>query len=358
MSVVIIPAYKPDETLVTITDQLWVYGCRMVVVDDGSGEEYQEIFDRVRDICVVLRHPENRGKGAAVKTALAYVGNELWDSGPVGIMDCDGQHLPEDMRRLLEFAGTHRRALALGVRRVGAEMPLRSRVGNTVTRKVFRLASGVKVSDTQTGLRAFDAEMISDLLSVKGERYEYEMNVLLTFAKKGIPIEEVPVRTIYRDRNNSNSHFRSFVDSMRIYKDILKFTASSISGFVLDYLLFSLLMLLMPHIAVYTLTANIAARAVSAFYNYNMNCRFVFHTRREAKTAIRYFALAGFILLMNSLILGMFTQVFHLSVYPAKLLAESVLFIFSWVIQKFVVFRRENLGHPIMHAHSGGKVEV
>lgn len=341
MSVVIIPAYKPDETLVTITDQLWAYGCQMVVVDDGSGEEYQKVFDKVRDICIVLHYSENRGKGAAIKTALTYIKNELWDSGLVGIMDCDGQHLPEDMMKLLEFAGAHRKALVLGVRTVGAEMPLKSRLGNKITRMIFRLVSGVKVSDTQTGLRVFDAEMIQKLLSVEGERYEYEMNVLMTLAKKKIPIEEVPIRTIYRDENNSNSHFRSFVDSVRIYRDILKFTFSSLASFLLDYVLFSLMMFFMPHTAVYTFLANIAARAVSAFYNYSMNCRFVFHTKRKAKTAAHYFALAGFILIMNNLILGMFTQVFHLSVYPAKLLTECILFIFSWLIQKFVIFRKE-----------------
>lgn len=346
MPVVIIPAYKPDKTLITITDQLWAYGCQMIVVDDGSGKEYQQIFDAVRDICIVLKHSKNRGKGAAIKTALTYIKNELWDSGLIGIMDCDGQHLPEDMMKLLEFAGAHRKALVLGVRTVGAEMPLKSRLGNKITRMIFRLVSGVKVSDTQTGLRAFDAEMIPDMLSVEGERYEYEMNVLMALAKAKIPIEEVPIRTIYRDKNNSNSHFRSFVDSTRIYKDILKFTFSSFSSFVLDYLLFSLLMLFMPNAAVYTLLANIVARAVSAYYNYSMNCRFVFHLKREAKTAVHYFALAGFILFMNNLILGAFVQVFHVSVYPAKLLTECILFVSSWLIQKFVIFRKEGNSEP------------
>ncbi|MDO4340954.1 MAG: glycosyltransferase, partial [Eubacteriales bacterium] len=125
----IIPAYKPDETLVTITDQLWGYGCRIVVVDDGSGEEYQKVFDKISDICIILKHSENRGKGAAIKTALTYVKEELtqediirgirpekeklpqgnttmaiqsgqeesWDGYVIGVMDCDGQHLPEDM---------------------------------------------------------------------------------------------------------------------------------------------------------------------------------------------------------------------------------------------------------------------
>lgn len=343
MSVVIIPAYKPDKTLVTITDQLWTYGCQIVVVDDGSGEEYQQIFDKVRDICIVLKHSENRGKGAAIKTALRYIKEEVWDSSLIGIMDCDGQHLPEDMLKLLEAARMHRKTLVLGVREVGKEMPLKSRLGNQITRTVFKIVSGAKVSDTQTGLRAFDAEMIPDLLSVEGERYEYEMNVLMTCAKAKIPIREVPISTIYLDQNNSNSHFRSFADSARIYKDILKFTFSSFSSFVLDYMLFSSLMLFVPHTAVCTLLANIAARTVSAFYNYSMNCRFVFHTKRKVKTAVHYFALAGFILVMNNLILEMFTQVFQISVYLAKLLTECILFIFSWLIQKFMIFRKEKI---------------
>lgn len=341
MSVVIIPAYKPDQTLVTITDRLWGYGCQIIVIDDGSGEEYHTVFDKVRDICIVLSHSKNRGKGAAIKTALTYIKNEMWDSGPVGIMDCDGQHLPEDMMKLLEAAGAHKKTLVLGVREVGKEMPLKSRLGNQITRAVFKIVSGTKVSDTQTGLRAFDAELISDLLSIEGERYEYEMNVLMKCAKAKILIEEVPIHTIYRDKNNSNSHFRSFADSARIYKDILKFTFSSFSSFVLDYLLFSLLLFFMPHTAVNTLLANMTARVVSAFYNYSMNCRFVFHTKRKVKTAVHYFALAGCILLLNNLILEMLTQVFHMSVYPAKLLTECILFVFSWLIQKFVIFRKE-----------------
>lgn len=343
MSVVIIPAYRPDQSLVTITDQLWAYGCRMIVVDDGSGEEYRKVFDMVRDVCIVLHHEKNRGKGAAVKTALSYIKDEVWDSGLVGIMDCDGQHLPGDMMKLLEFAGAHRKALVLGVRSVGAEMPLKSRLGNQITRMVFKLASGVSVSDTQTGLRAFDADLIPVLLSVEGERYEYEMNVLMTCAKQNIPIEEVPIHTIYRDKKNSNSHFRKVRDSIRIYKDILKFTCSSLSSFVLDYLLFSLLLFLVPHTAALVLLANITARAVSAFYNYSMNCRFVFHTKQRAKTAVGYFALAGFLLIMNNLVLGMLTQAFHLSVYPAKLLTECVLFAFSWLMQRLVIFRKKNV---------------
>lgn len=341
MSVVIIPAYKPDQTLKPITDKLWEYGCRIIVVDDGSGEEYQQVFDQIGDICIVLRHRENRGKGAAIKTALSYIKQEIWGNETIGIMDCDGQHLPEDMMKLLQFAGAHRKALVLGVRTVGKEMPFKSRAGNLITRMVYRLVSGVKVSDTQTGLRAFDSALTQEFLSVEGERYEYEMNVLMACAKAKIPIEEVQISTIYRDKDNSNSHFHIFRDSVRIYKEILKFTLSSLSSFLLDYLLFTLLMLFLPHTAVDILLANIAARVFSAFYNYGVNCRFVFHTAHRIEGAAGYFALAGFILGVNNLLLELFTQVLHLPVHPAKLLTECLLFLISWLIQKHIIFRKE-----------------
>ncbi|MDO4260942.1 MAG: bifunctional glycosyltransferase family 2/GtrA family protein [Eubacteriales bacterium] len=339
-STVIIPAYKPDEALIKITDALWSIGCRIIVVDDGSGEEYLPVFDRVSDVCLILRHPENRGKGAAIKTALTCLWDDPHVSGPIGIMDCDGQHLPEDMLRLLRFSGEHPDSLALGVRSVSSRMPLKSRLGNLITRGVFRLVSGVKVSDTQTGLRAFDAGLIERLLTVDGDRYEYETNMLLLCAREGIPIREMPIHTIYLDRANSNSHFHALRDSVRIYKNIFKFTLSSLSSFVLDYLLFSALMLVFPHTGSCIFLSNVTARAVSAFYNYSMNCRFVFHTSRQAETAVHYFVLAAFILTANNAVLAALTQGLHVPVYGAKLMTECLLFCLSWLIQNFVIFQK------------------
>lgn len=343
MSIVIIPAYKPEEVLISITDKLGLYGCHVVVVDDGSGEEYEDIFRETEKNCTVLHHTENKGKGAAIKTALSYIQGELPDEPVIGIMDADGQHLPEDMLRILQFADSHRGCLTLGVRMVGKDMPLKSRMGNKITRGIFRLVSGVSVSDTQTGLRAFGSGLLPQMLAVKGERYEYEMNVLLDMAKSKVPIEEVPIQTIYRDEKNSTSHFRVVKDSFRIYKDLLKFSTISFSSFVLDYLLFSLLLFLFPKGGASVLIANIAARLVSAFYNYSANCRFVFHTKRQLRTAMDYFALAGLILVLNNLILDGLMSFFAMSPYPAKLLTEFILFIISWLVQNKVIFSKKRL---------------
>ncbi len=340
MAVVVIPAYQPDKTLVEIADGLWTLGYGMIVVDDGSGKEYQHIFDSISDIAIILHHSANRGKGAAIKTALAYIKKEMWDNDVIGVMDADGQHRVEDMRKVIDHAKLHRNTLVLGTRMVGEKMPVRSRIGNWLTRSIFHLASGVKLSDTQTGLRAFGLELVGRLLFVDGERYEYEMNVLFMAVKEKIPLEEVPVDTIYHDKENSCSHFRVFKDSIRIYRDILKFMLSSASSFVIDYVLFTVFMFLLPHTAGCILAANVLARAVSAFYNYSMNCHFVFGTERKAKTALGYFALAAGILMTNNLILELYVEFGHFSVYMAKILTECTLFCISFMVQKKLIFKK------------------
>lgn len=356
MAAVVLPAWQPEEALITLTDQLWVYGYQIIVVDDGSGESFQWIFRQLKDFCTVLRHDKNKGKGAAIKTALAYIRKNLREESCIGIMDADGQHLPEDMKRLLEHAAAAPGHLILGTRSMGQEMPLKSRLGNRITRVAFRMVSGVSVSDTQTGLRAFDAELADEMLAVEGERYEYEMNVLMTFARRRIPITEVPIRTIYHDRENSCSHFRTVRDSLRIYMEILKFTLSSLTSFLLDYLLFTILTLLAPHTALALLAANICARIVSGLYNYSMNCRFVFRTGRRLRTAADYLALAVLILTLNNVILEMLVQVAKIPVYPAKLMTECLLFILSWLVQDRIIFRKNHKPSPFTGAAAGNGV--
>lgn len=236
MSVVIIPAYKPDERLIGIVDQLWTYGFRIVVVDDGSGEDYLDIFNRISDVCILLRHEENRGKGAAIKTALDYVNREIWGSTLIGVMDCDGQHLPEDLLKLFVHGENSERLMILGVRNVGKDMPLKSRLGNTITRKVFKLLSGVSISDTQTGMRVFTSDLVKKLLSVEGERYEYEMNVLMFLAKEGIVLVDIYIgditcfQTAFAQDTYGIGYMEKLTDMSARMKSILSVNGDSYSN--------------------------------------------------------------------------------------------------------------------------------
>lgn len=346
--IVIIPALNPDECLRDLVERNWELDNQIILVDDGSDKKYDKIFWELSEKCIVLHHKENQGKGEAIKTALKYIKEELWECSVIGIMDADGQHLPDDMEKLLMKAATEPQALIIGSRTIDKGVPWRSRMGNLITRKVFRMSTGVAVSDTQTGLRAFSAELLDFMQNIPGKRYEYEMNVLVACAKHNVSIIEIPIQTIYHDKSNSCSHFRKIRDSIRIYSQLLKFTFASFSSFLLDYILFVLFTLFFPKVGAGVMAANIGARLLSGGYNYMMNCRMVFHKKPDIKTAADYLALAAFILALNNILLQFFLSVLRIPVYPAKILTECTLFLISWVIQKKLIFsRKSGLRDPI-----------
>lgn len=195
--------------------------------------------------------------------------------------------------------------------------------------------------DTQTGLRAFDGHLLSKLLSISGNRYEYEMNVLLEFARQKIPMQEVQIETIYFD-NNSYSHFDTVKDSYRVYKEIFKFSASSLVGFLIDYSLFSLLSLLTAGLSssVSLYLSNIGAKVVSATANYTINRKLVFRSRAGiAKSAFQYFLLAAGILIGNTALLHGLVDGISMNRFFAKILTEIIFFFLRWFVQHCFIFK-------------------
>ena len=243
----LIPAYQPDEKLITLLEELNANtDYDIFVVNDGSRKECDEIFNAAARYSTILVHEVNRGKGAALKTGISYI-LENTDCEGVVTLDSDGQHTVTDTKRTVEALEEHPDSLIVGGRLFTGKVPLRSKFGNAVTRGVFKMSTGVGVHDTQTGLRAFSRKLMPELAELKGDRYEYEMNVLLECTEKSIPIFEIPIETIYIEENKS-SHFNPLKDSWKIYKLIIKFgaptlllfIASSLLSFVIDFLLFSL----------------------------------------------------------------------------------------------------------------------
>jgi len=335
--IVLIPAYEPDGRLVEVVDALIgaAPGVRVVVVDDGSGPEYAHLFDAVRLLgCSVLAHPANRGKGAALRTGFAFV-NRNWPGETVVCADSDGQHGVVDILRVAARVadGT---PLVLGARRFTGSVPVRSRFGNTATRVLFRLATGRPLQDTQTGLRGYAAGLLPWLLSVPGDRFEYEMDVLLQAARRGLPVEEVGIATIYLE-GNASSHFRPLVDSLRIYTPLLAFLLSSFGAFLLDVVA----LLAVNAVTGSLLLSAVAARTVSGGVNFLVNRRLVFDARdvgRSVRTAaLRYGALAAGLLAANYAVLRALTDV-GVTLLPAKLLAEAALVAVSFLVQRSLVF--------------------
>jgi len=223
MNAVLIPAYKPDMKLVELCGKLVSdRNLKIVVVDDGSGAEYKGVFEALPEGVKLISYPVNKGKGGALKTGIKEIYENMPECACIVTADADGQHKYEDILRVLEVSEKDANALVMGCRVfTGSNVPFRSRFGNNVTKCMFKLCSGVYVSDTQTGLRAFGREGMKAFMEVEGTRYEYEINMLMRAAKGGMPIKEVPIETVYIDENKS-SHFNPVKDAAKIYKCMFK----------------------------------------------------------------------------------------------------------------------------------------
>lgn len=300
---VVLPSLDPDEKLTTVIDGLLAYGFTdIILVNDGSKPEKLHYFEdaaRLHPEIHLLHHPVNRGKGAALKTAFAWFLENRPDGAGVVTVDGDNQHHPEDTRACAERMLRNNR-LVLGVRDFSLpDVPLRSRSGNRITSLVFKLFVGMTISDTQTGLRAIPAKDIPLMGQIKGDRFEYETNMLLALKQHGIGFEEVKIRTVYIEENKS-SHFRAVRDSWRIYKLILahffKYTMSSVFSSVVDEGLFILMTWLLHSVLAepwLTAVPVVTARVISSVLNFYANYRLVFHSSVSTGRAFfRYMALA------------------------------------------------------------------
>ena len=341
-TVALIPSYQPDNRLLKLVADLRSRGIEGLVVDDGSGEAYRPFFKAISNDATVIGYEDNHGKGHALKSGLRFIRSHYAEDTVVVTVDADGQHDLDDVVRCAQEASETRDALVLGCRSFADEgVPLRSRMGNLLTRGVYRLASGAAVSDTQTGLRAFSARLIGFLLAIGGERYEYEMNVLLACPAHHVTLREVPIRTIYLD-GNSSSHFRPLQDSLRIYGGILAFMASSFASFHLGFLLFGALASTFGVWGSYgVVLANFGARMASASFNFLINHRLVFASGESLYvTAVRYAMLALGILMGNTLSVLLLVDAFGVPTLMAKLVTEVAFFVVSWMMQSRYVFRR------------------
>ena len=344
---VIIPAYEPDEKLIKLMDDLVNKQISpIVVVDDGSApEKYGVVFEAVKKRgAVLLRHAVNMGKGRALKTAFNYCLNEYPDLVGVITADSDGQHSPEDIHKCMEELISHPDALVLGVRDFNKDgIPARSVFGNKTTSRVMKFLTGLSISDTQTGLRGISSEFMRFLLTEKGERFEFETNMLVDTKELGIGIREVPIRTIYLEENRS-SHFNPIKDSIRIYAIFFRFLFSSLSSSVVDIVFFSIFCAVFRNLPVaigYIMLSTVLARVISSVYNFLVNYRVVFKGRgSRGAAAVKYLLLAICIMLLSGTLVSFFHGMLgFLPEAVVKIPVDSLLFLLSFYVQRELVYK-------------------
>ena len=300
--VAIIPAYEPPHSFIEYAKELLKEIPNLIVVNDGSNEKYNDIFDTLSSLngCVVLRHEENHGKGYALKTAFKYAKENFDESFIFVTKDWDGQHLLKDLINVSKSAFLNPNALHLGSRDFSSpNVPKRSKGGNIQTRRLFNFLYGIKLSDTQTGLRAFSYNLLDTLLGIKGDRFEYEMNMLIKMKKKGISIEETPIATIYEPKPEDVekvSHYRTFKDSFRVLGVLLSnlgwyFISSALSSIldVVAFYLFSKFVFAGENVALHSFFATVSARVLSSILNFTINFKYVFNGKSKSSIFKYYF---------------------------------------------------------------------
>jgi glycosyltransferase involved in cell wall biosynthesis len=334
----IIPALNPTTVLVTLVKQLFEIGFRHIfLINDGSAPDCVAPFHAAAALGAhVITHEHNLGKGRALKSGFQYSQDKKFKVTIT--LDADGQHLPSDTLAVAKMALSQTVSSAvLGVRRFVGDVPLRSRFGNELTQWIFWKISGVRVGDTQTGLRAFPADMLPRLLLLKGDRYEYEMNVLIGLAESKCSIIEVPIETVYLDAN-SGSHFRPMLDSIRIYSVLLRDLFLSLSSFGLDIALFNIFLALTGSIT----SATYAARLFSGAYNFFGNKYFVFRragTQSLKREVVGYLALAVLLMVASGALVNFFTVKLAINPTLCKIAVDLSLYVCSFLIRRYAIFR-------------------
>ena len=345
---IVIPSLNPDEKLLKLLDNLKTNGyVHIILVNDGSEARYDSYFETAEKEygCIVLRHCVNQGKGRALKTAFNYF---LWhcrDGFGVVTVDADGQHRLEDIGNCMDTLLKEPDKLIMGCRDFSKEnVPFRSKFGNVLTKHVFSLLCGVKVSDTQTGLRAFSRDLVRKFMKTKGERFEYEMNMLIDCKEEKIEIYEVPIETVYIE-DNASSHFNPLLDSIRIYSVFMKFILSSLSSFLVDIIFFTIFTSLFKSWipAYYIFAASFAARIISSAVNYLINKNTVFKNKENTRSSfVRYYILAACQMICSAFLIDfLFGYIHVLNETVIKIIVDTVLFLLSFKIQREWVFKHK-----------------
>lgn len=339
----VIPAYNPDERLLETVRGLTDAGFEnIIVVNDGSAGQTHTIFEQAESQygCHVVYHAVNQGYGRALKTGFNEFLNRYPDYLGAVTVDADGQHDPNDAYHCALTLAENPSCLILGSRDFNAaQVPWTNRAGNIITRYIFRFLCGINVTDTQTGLRAIPTELLKHLVCASGERYEFCSSVLMETKRLDVEIRQVPIQTIYIDGNRS-THFNLFRDSARIYALIFRFLLSSLSSFLVDIILFTIVLSFTSGFSlVYkTLIATYAARIGSCTFNYKVNRNLVFK-KGERNSLFKYIVICIIQATFSYLGVYGFSNLTHFSPIGVKIVIDALLFLVSFQVQREWVFR-------------------
>jgi len=334
----LIPAYNPTPALIDIARTVSSHvPCPIVIVDDGSNEACQYIFDEVNSSnnVFIVKNNANLGKGAAIKSGIGFILKELLNVTSVVTADADGQHSPEDIIKIIKESKIHPTSFILGARRFTKDVPFRSRLGNNISRIVYSIILGKKIEDTQTGLRSLPIDLARSSLNIASNRYEFETEQLALAARSGLNFIQVPIKTIYID-NNATSHFNPIVDSIRIYIALAKYALSSLLTSLVDLIVFIIVLPILNNV----IYATLFGRTFAIFVQFFLLKEFVF----SADAKLKHFTFFVIYVYTMGLVSG-YLQIglsysAGFSPIPSKIIVESLIFVFNFFFLRQTIFSR------------------
>ena len=350
----IIPSYNPDDRLYATVKALTELEAEtIVVVDDGSSAVYDGLFSQMAAIegVVLLRHEENRGKGAALKTAMRYCFDAVAGLRGVITVDGDGHHRPEDVvscAQKLQASGQ----VVLGQRgRKDRTLSLRGRFGNRLTSMAISFVCDFSIPDPLTGLRGIPVRYIPTFLETQGDAYDFETNMILDLKRYDIPFRTFSIVGEYY-ADGSKSHYRPVRDTVKIVAELLRFfgqqfkyLGSSLFCYAAEYVLFRLLLGYLPVIGV-TLS-NYICRVLSGTANFLINKNIVFGVKRNPlRTILKYIVVVLLVMLIATELIVLINMIFHTEENTAakfvKIPVDTLMFFFSYYLQKKWVFHEKD----------------
>lgn len=340
--IVLIPVYKPSEKFENFIVELRDKFKYVIIVNDGNDNKYKDLFESLEKEhgCILINHYTNLGKGRALKSgfneALNLIANNPCIEGVI-TADADGQHLIEDIEKVKDALLADNNKLVLGSRKFKSKnIPLRSRFGNNVTKLVFRWLCGLKINDTQTGLRGIHKKYIEKCCSIEGERYEYETNMLLQMKDEGVSINEIEITTIY-ENNNSSSHFNPFLDSLKIYKTIIKYSLASLLSTLIEFVCFGIL----TNAGVTIFVATYIGRFISATVNFTMNRQLIFKSKGKIQIQIiKYVLLLIVSGSISAVCVYSINKLWTVHAIYIKMIVDTILYFFNYYMQNMFIFSR------------------
>jgi hypothetical protein len=223
---VVIPAYQAARTLGAVVRETCaaVPQAAVYVVDDGSTDGTGRVAEELAAGVVLLSHPANRGKGAALATGITRA---LADGAAVLVtLDADGQHPPALIPRLVGPLTDGSADLVMGARARMHPMPLARRCSNWLSTALASRIGGQAVNDAQTGFRAF-SRRVGESIRPAETRYDYETVFLLAALERGFRVGSVSIPTIY---GHSESHFRDWRDTWRVARVFARYGPRIVFG--------------------------------------------------------------------------------------------------------------------------------